>query len=70
MPRILIEVNEAWLIRLQQVIPAAIDALTGWQHQIQSGEHSTHQEAENTLKILHGQMEDLRRNLESVSMIF
>lgn len=70
MPRILIEVNEDWLTRLELVIPAAIDCLTGWNHLIHYHETNGHQEAEDLLQILSGQIEDLKRNIESIRIIF
>lgn len=70
MPRIVIEVNEAWLTRLQQVIPAAIDTLTGLNHLILYDKTNGHTEPEKLLQILHGQIEDLRRNIESIRIIF
>lgn len=70
MPRILIEVNEAWLTRLQQVLPAAIDTLTGWHWLIVYHESNGDQEAKDILKILDGQIEDLKRNIEAIRIIF
>lgn len=69
-PRIRIDVNEAWLKRLQQVLPAAIDTLTGWEHQIQSSMLEGTPDARDLLDSLHQQIRDLRRTIETVRVIF
>lgn len=70
MPRILINVNEAWLKRYNDVLPAAIDTLLGWQAQLQNHVINGEQEAEDLLEALNSQIHDLRRNLESLRMMF
>lgn len=70
MPRIKIDVSDAWLNRLRQVLPAAIDALSGWEHQIQNASVEDGPDADDLLQQLHAQMVDLRRSIEAVRIIF
>lgn len=70
MPRVLIDVNEAWLQRVQRVIPAAIDTLTGWEHQCRAATIEGTPDASDLLQQLHQQIIDLRRNIETVKIIF
>lgn len=70
MPRVRIDVSEAWLDRLRQVLPAAVDALTGWEHQIDAVRIEGKSDAETLLDQLHGQIIDLRRSIQAVKVIF
>ena len=70
MPRILVEVNESWRQRFETVLPAAIDTLEGWEHQIAQALTEGHINTEDLLDQLHAQMIDLRRNLQTVRFIF
>lgn len=70
MPRVLINVSDAWLNRLQTVIPSAIDTLQGLQHQIQTCLTEGTPEPEHLLEQLQSQIIDLRRNIEAIRIIF
>lgn len=70
MPRQLIDVNETWVGRFNRVIPAAIDTLTGWEHQCQSSLIDGIPEPDDLVEQLQAQLRDLRRNLETIRLIF
>lgn len=70
MPRILIDVSQEWLDRLQQVLPAAIDALTGLEHQIRASMIEGVPEPLDLLDQMGSQLNDLRRSIESARVIF
>lgn len=70
MPRIMLEVNEAWLQRYNRVIPAAIDTLNGWEYQCRSAIVEGVPNADQLIEQLQQQIIDLRRNLETVRLIF
>lgn len=70
MPRILIEVSDAWITRLQSVLPAAIDTLTSFEHQLRQTVVQGNPDAANLCEQLLSQVIDLRRNIEAVRLIF
>lgn len=70
MPRILIDVNESWAERFNRVLPDAIDALNGWEHQCRVQTITGVPNPEDLIEQLHAQIIDLRRNLETVRLIF
>lgn len=70
MPRIKIDVNEGWLRRTQQVIPAAIDALDGLAHRIAQHQDASLWDAEDLLDELKRQLIDVRRDLQAIRIIF
>lgn len=70
MPRIKIDVNETWLIRLQRVLPAAIDTLQGLDQLCQNVETEGTPPPEEAIDILQSQIRDLRRQLQTIAIIF
>lgn len=70
MPKVLLEVSDAWIDRLQQVIPAAIDTLYSFEHQTRRSIVENTPEAVDLLEQLLPQIIDLRRTLEAVRIIF
>ncbi len=70
MPRLLINVNQEWIERLQAVIPSAISTLQGLELQISSARQEGEFEAIDLLDQIASQLADLRRNLQSVRIIF
>lgn len=70
MPKLLIEVSNEWLDRLQRVIPAAIDTLTGWEAQIRASQIEGNPDAVDLTEQLLSQIIDLRRTIEAVRIIF
>lgn len=70
MPRITIDVNETWLNRMQQVIPAAIDTLQGLDQLCQNSEQEGIPPTEDAIGILQSQIRDLRRQLQTIAIIF
>lgn len=70
MPRVLIDVNETWAQRFNRVIPAAIDTLRGWEYQCRDQIIEGTAKPEDLIEQLQTQIIDLRRNLETVRIIF
>ena len=70
MPRILIEVSDAWVTRLQSVLPAAIDTLSSFEHQLRQSIVNGDPEPADLCEQLLSQTIDLRRNIEAVRLIF
>lgn len=70
MPRVLMDVSERWLKRFQVVVPIAIDTLTGFEAQIMRQHTVGDISADDLLQMMHQQIVDLRRNLETVRIIF
>lgn len=70
MPRKLIDVNELWLERIQNVIPLAIDTLQGLEAQILRSQLLGEPDPIDLIDNLSHQINTLRRNLESVRIIF
>lgn len=64
------DVNEQWIARLQRVLPAAVDTLSSFEHQIQHCLMSDASAADDLLDQLHSQIIDLRRMLETIVIIF
>lgn len=64
------DVNEQWVARLQQVLPAAVDALSSFEHQITTTLMGEAAEPDVLLGQLHSQIIDLRRMLETIVIIF
>lgn len=70
MPRVHIDVNEAWVDRFKRVLPAAIDTLNGWEYQCRNSIISGVPNSDDLIEQLQQQVIDLRRNLESIRLIF
>lgn len=70
MPRILIDVSQEWLNRLQQVLPAAIDTLSGLEHQVHTSIIEGVPDPLDLLDQIGSQLTDLRRSIESARVIF
>lgn len=70
LPRIRIDVNKAWIDRFNRVLPAAIDTLNGWEYQCGSAMISGVPNSDELIEQLQRQIIDLRRNLETVRLIF
>lgn len=70
MPRVLINVSQEWLDRLQTVLPAAIDALSGISYQIDNLALHGDRDPVDLLDQIASQLTDLRRSLESARIIF
>lgn len=70
LPRILINVNETWSARFQIVLPAAIDTLTGLEQQCMNCIIGGEPDAADLVERLQSQLIDLRRNLESIRLMF
>lgn len=70
MPRVLIDVSQEWLDRLQTVLPAAIDALSGLNYQIDNFMLHGDIKPVDLLDQIGSQLTDLRRSLESARIIF
>lgn len=70
MPRVLIDVNESWAERFNRVIPDAIETLNGWEFQCRNVIINGVPNAEDLIEQLSAQIIDLRRNLETVRLIF
>lgn len=70
MPRILIDVNETWNKRFQTVLPMAIDTLEGMEFQCRNCIIAGVPDAIELVEQLQSQLLDLKRNLESVRLMF
>jgi hypothetical protein len=70
MPKIIIEVSDAWLDRLQQVLPAAIDTLYSFEHQCRRSIIDGSPDPPDLIEQLLSQIIDLRRTIEAVRIIF
>lgn len=70
MARIKIDVNEAWIELYDHVMPKAIETLRGLEHQITLTATDGVYDPEDLLQQIHSQMIDLRKHLESISIIF
>lgn len=70
MPRLLIDVNETWHKRFETVISAAIDTLTGMEHQCRSAITEGRPTPEDLIEQLYSQLNQLRRNIETIRIIF
>jgi hypothetical protein len=70
MPKVRLEVNEAWLKRFEDVVPAAISSLEGWQSQIETNQIEGNIDSDDLLQQLLSQIIDCRRNLQSLRIIF
>ncbi len=70
MPRILINVSQDWLDRLQRVTPAAIETLEGLEAQLQTVHTEGNIDPVDLIDQVISQLGTLRRNLESVRIIF
>lgn len=70
MPRKLIDVSDVWLNRLQTVIPTTIDTLTGIAAQIDAWQIEGTIDPEDLIDTLRSQLIDLKRNMETIKIIF
>lgn len=70
MPRVLIDVNEAWLERYQNGVSQAVDTLYGLSHQIANTPTADFDSAVKLLDEIESQLTDLRRNIEAWRIIF
>lgn len=70
MPRVLIDVSEAWLDRYNIGVTQCIDTLVGLEHQIDQTPTPDAQAAFRLLDHLKSQLVDLRRNVEAWRMMF
>lgn len=70
MPRILINVSQEWVDRLQSVLPAAIDTLTGLEAQLQNVHLEGNIDPIDLIDQVASQLTDLKRSIQSVRIIF
>lgn len=70
MPRKLIDVSDVWLNRLQTVIPTTIDTLTGIAAQIDAWQIEGTIDPKDLIDTLRSQLIDLKRNMETIKIIF
>lgn len=70
MPRVMIDVSQEWIDRLQQVIPAAIATLYSFEHQLRRSIIDGSPEPVDLIDQLLSQVIDLRRTVEAIRVIF
>lgn len=70
MPRILINVTQEWVERLQRVLPAAIDTIEGLDVQIVELSATMDPHSWKRMREIHSQLQDLKLNIKSVTVIF
>lgn len=70
MPRILIDVSEAWVVRYQTGVVDVLDTLQGLSLQIEQAISLEPEDSRQKLELIAEQMLTLRRNVESWRLMF